>query len=289
MRGSNRLRLASWLHLAIASALFCTFSASASAAPIVFEAAGATPASIQSTVDAFRTALGTLNPNNGSAFPSGRREINWDAVPDLAADPNAFPGDFFASTTIPGRARGASLATPGTGFMVSANALNPTATTPSFGFPSAFVPFSQQRLFSPVGSTITDVEFLVPGTATPATVSAFGAVGEDILVAGLTRIEYFDPHGNLLFLRNVLPSGAGGLSFLGVLFDAGERVGRVRLTTGDAPLLANGVFGAGDDRVVLDDFIYAEPQAVPEPASLSLMGLGVLAALVVRSRRSRRS
>src|SRR5262245_13098060 len=250
MRGSNPvLRLAPWLHLASASALLFAFSSQASAAPIVFEAAGATPASIQATVDAFRTALGTLNPNNGSAFPSGRREINWDAVPDTLADPNAFPGDFFASTTIPGRARGVNLTTPGAGFMVSANAVNPTGTPTSFGFPSAFVPFSQQRLFSPVGSTITDVRFVVPGTVDPATVSAFGAVFED--VQGITSMQFFDPQNNILFARNVLQSQAAGLSFLGVMFNAGERVGRVRLITGDAPLLSNGVFGNGVDAVVM--------------------------------------
>ena len=48
-------------------------------APAVFQAAGPTAASIQSTVDAFRAALG--DPNNGNnpgPLSSGRREINWD-------------------------------------------------------------------------------------------------------------------------------------------------------------------------------------------------------------------
>ena len=46
----------------------------------VFSVGGNTnPASIQSTVDVFRAALG--NPNNGNTLMplgSGRREINWD-------------------------------------------------------------------------------------------------------------------------------------------------------------------------------------------------------------------
>ncbi len=53
-------------------------------APLVFQAAGPTADSIQSTVDAYRAALG--EPNNGigpnnldpSGEPIGRREINWD-------------------------------------------------------------------------------------------------------------------------------------------------------------------------------------------------------------------
>ena len=48
--------------------------------PTVFQAAGPTADSIQSTVDAFRAALG--DPNNGNNPPpldrSGHREINWD-------------------------------------------------------------------------------------------------------------------------------------------------------------------------------------------------------------------
>src|SRR5262245_54262455 len=46
--------------------------------PLVFQAAGVTAASIQSTVDAYRAALG--DPNNGNnpgPLADGRREINW--------------------------------------------------------------------------------------------------------------------------------------------------------------------------------------------------------------------
>ena len=48
-------------------------------APIVFQAAGATTDSIQSSVDAFRAALGIPNNgNNPGPVTHGRREINWD-------------------------------------------------------------------------------------------------------------------------------------------------------------------------------------------------------------------
>src|SRR5262245_11699304 len=47
--------------------------------PIIFQAAGPTADSIQSTVDAYRAALGDPNnANNPGPLPSGRREINWD-------------------------------------------------------------------------------------------------------------------------------------------------------------------------------------------------------------------
>ena len=66
------------------------------AAPVVRQAGGANQAAIQATVDQFRVDLGgTLNPNNGQSFTNGRRELNWDGVPDQFAEPNNFPVNFF--------------------------------------------------------------------------------------------------------------------------------------------------------------------------------------------------
>jgi len=68
------------------------------AAPVVFEASGEGPADIQGAVDDFRAFLGPLNPNVAGSFPSGRREINWDGVPDVVVmddfiygEPQALP------------------------------------------------------------------------------------------------------------------------------------------------------------------------------------------------------
>src|SRR4051794_35947488 len=69
--------------------------APAAGAAVIFSAAGANAAAIQSTVDNFRAALGPLNANAAGSFASGRREINWDGVPDASAAPNALAGDFF--------------------------------------------------------------------------------------------------------------------------------------------------------------------------------------------------
>src|SRR6266849_9985559 len=86
------------------------------AAPITFSASGSSPAGIQTTVDAYRTDLGTLNPNVAGSFGSGRREINWDGVPDQFAAPNNLPPNFFNVNT----PRGVVFTTPGAGFQVSA-------------------------------------------------------------------------------------------------------------------------------------------------------------------------
>src|SRR5437764_13457580 len=123
---------------------FGLLSAVSLAAPITFSAFGPNPADIQSTVDAFRTALGTLNANVAGSFGSGRREINWDGVPDALAAPNNLPANFFNSNS----PRGAVFSTSGTGFQVSGNAgvapvrfdnINPT-------YSSIFQTFSPQRL-----------------------------------------------------------------------------------------------------------------------------------------------
>jgi len=59
-----------------------------------------------------------------------------------------------------------------------------------------------------------------------------------------------------------------GLSFAGVSFNAGERVAKVVVRLGNAPLAAGNVDGQnGVDVVATDDFIYAEPRAIGQHSS----------------------
>ncbi len=259
----------------------------ASASIILFEAAGPDAASNTATRDAFRAAVGggSVAGANGS-FGGLRREINWDGVPDAFSDPNPLPGNFFNVNS----PRGVVLTTPGTGFLVSASAGGSAPTL--FGFPADFRTFSPQKLFTAVNSPITDVNFFLPGTTTAATTSAFGVIFTDVEVANLTKVEFFDQNNVLIFSRSALVSGNQGLSFLGGVADAGERIGRVRITSGGNTIVANGQLGNPvDDVVVMDDFLYAEPtiqQAVPEPSSLTLAATGALglAGLAWRRRRA---
>jgi len=288
------------LALSLAAALLTPITASAQT---VFSAAGGNAASIQPTVDAFRSALGSLNPNDGTARASGRREINWDAVPDNASDPVLFPGDFFAQTfngANAGRTRGAAFTTSA-GFMVSANVPGPNQanalfdsfTTPGSGV--AFNAFSGDQIFAPFGSTLTSVTFSVPGNnSLPASVTGFGAVFLDVNSAASSALSFFDTSGSFLGTFGVAASGHGGFSFLGVNFTGGENIGRVVIQSGTEALAFGTSSGFGSessgDVVALDDFFYSEPlnrgiTAVPEPSTYGLFAAMFLAGAVWVRRR----
>ncbi|HVK13903.1 MAG TPA: VCBS repeat-containing protein [Gemmataceae bacterium] len=211
--------------------------------------------------DQFRVDLGggVVAGANGS-FGGVRREINWDGTPDAKSSPNPLPGDFF-NTTSP---RGAVFQTPGAGFQVSATLASGQPVR--FGnidptYPAEFAAFSPQRLFTPVGSTVTDVLFFVPGTATPAVVTGFGAVFADVDLASVSKLEFFDVRGRKIAEEDVpAVGGSGTFAFLGVTFTEAA-VARVRITTGNTALAASVTDAPADGRdlVVLDDFLYGEP------------------------------
>ncbi len=233
--------------------------------PKVFQASGPTADSIQSTVDKFRDALGGANNgNNIGPFDSGRREINWDGVGGpITTTPAVTPFNNFLNS------RGAQFTTPGTGLSQA----TPSGLATLFNNPTynvAFRAFSPFRLFTAVDSNITDTLFFVPGSngTARATVTGFGAVFTDVDQPGPgekrgsrkagTLIQFFGASGELLF-SNLVPAspGDGSFSFFGVVFkDA--RIASVRITAGNVAPGPND--DAAKDIVMMDDFIYGEPQ-----------------------------
>lgn len=250
------------------------------AAFTLFEASGANPVSITATRDAFRSAVGGGNVAGADGnFGGLRREINWDGVPEGFSDPASLPANFFNTTS----SRGVVLSTPGTGFLVSANAGG--ATPPLFGFPNDFQFFSGQKIFTAVGSASTDISFFVPGTNIPATTTAFGLVFTDVEVALSTRLEFFGTLNELIFSQTAQVSGNQGLTFLGAIADAGETITRVRITSGTNTILSNGALGdPNNDAVAMDDFLFATPVGVPEPGSSVLLGIALVGAISIRRR-----
>ena len=242
-----------------------------------------TPVSIQLKVDEFRAALGNPNnANNPGPLAGGRREINWDGGGSAVASPAATPFTGFQNT------RGGTFTTPGTGFLQTP--LNvPDLTNINATYATEFGAFSPQRIFTPLGSNITDATFSVPGSngAIPATVAGFGAVFSDVDTSNTTRMEFFDLGNNSIFTLNVPPDTVGdaGLSFAGALATAGERIARVRITTGNSALGPNDANGDNVDVVVMDDFLYSEPVAVPEPMSAILAIIGLAGGVVALFRR----
>ena len=208
------------------------------------------------------------NVNAPGPLPTGRREINWDGG-GAATTNSPTPFNGFQNN------RGALFTTPGTGFLQA----TPSGLDTFFGrvdglYDLSFDAFSPQRVFTPIDSNITDVTFFVPGTggAAAAAVTAFGAVFSDVDLANVSSLQFFSIDGSSLgtFFVPAL-AGSGTFSFLAVQFDGGELIGRVRITSGNQLL---GPTNTSQDQVVLDDFIFSEPQAVPEPSSLVLLLAG---------------
>jgi hypothetical protein len=246
--------------LALSMLLLFMPAAAAQAAPVVHSAAGSNAAAIQAAVDSFRSDLGTLNPNNGTSPGTGRREINWDGVPDASASPNPLAANFFNSTS----PRGVVFSTSGTGFLVSRTAAqgNPEFSDLNPTYAATFGVFSPQRLFTPRDGTTTDVNFFVPtpNSTTAALTRGFGAVFTDVDTAGAARLQFFDTNSTVIWSGEPpLSAGSEGLSFLGVYLPDGPGIARVRITSGKMAVGTGVNDSAASDVVVLDDFIYGEP------------------------------
>lgn len=239
---------------------------------------------LKPVVDKFRLLLGENNGNLKGPISEGRRQINWDA-----GIPFILPGDFFNRVVT----RGIEFFTKYNLFAVSNPAIEPIDDVKFSSFnPKAaknFITFSSPRLFTPVLDNELYIKFFVPGTKSPATVSGFGAVYTDVVLRGESYLELFD-RNKCLIAKIYVPPSKKGLSFVGIqaveaLFPGSSTyvpvkaaVYKVAIKLGTAPIANystrhhlpyckhhNYKYGYNHtypeyDIVVLDDFIFGEPQ-----------------------------
>lgn len=212
---------------------------------------------INTQISAFRTLLG--NPLNTTVNTTGRREINWDAVPDNQTNTDNFPGDFFNSTdpALPaGRKRGVIFSTPGKGLRVSDKDFSDAVS----GNSEQFKAFSPARTFAAIGSNKMDLTFKIPGTSNAAFVRGFGAIFSDVDRDNISSIEFFEGDKSLGKFNVPARTDGNGFSFLGVVFPD-NKVTRVTITSGSAGISGGYKYNANDDLVIMDDFFYSEPAA----------------------------
>jgi hypothetical protein len=212
---------------------------------------------ISARVNEFRQLLGDkLNTVPGAT--GGRREINWDGVPDdLLGKP--LPLNFLNNTEpgAPASQQRGLVYEPGDSFVVSKtnfSEINPEAS-------GEFSAFSGSRTFANTSSNLWGIGFELPGQDIEATVRGFGIVFSDVDLASNTSIEFFNESKSLGRFFAPVQSQGSKLSFLGVYFKD-QRITRIKvqhgnglLTTGQKDISA----GGSADLVILDDFLYDEP------------------------------
>jgi hypothetical protein len=210
---------------------------------------------IQNDVETFRHLLGPLNTTPGPT--TGRREINWDGVPDSLQD-IALPVDFFNPTgdnAVASLQRGVTYATGS--FMVSSTKF----AKENGGASSQFQAFSGSNAFANMSAARWDVSFQKAGTTTSAAVQAFGLVFSDVDEDNSTSLEFFNEDKSLGKYFVPPHDAISSFSFLGAYFKNAERITKV--TVSHDGFLSEGTKDISDngtrDLVVLDDFIYSEP------------------------------
>ncbi|MEP7144325.1 MAG: hypothetical protein ABI707_15680, partial [Ferruginibacter sp.] len=213
--------------------------------------------SIQNKMDEFRHLLGDqLNTTTGLTV--GRREINWDGVPDSLVGKD-LPLDFFNPSS-PGapqaRQRGLTYAAAGH-FQVSSNNFRDVNSNAA----GQFQAFSGDKVFANISSNAWEIEVQKAGENIAASTRGFGVVFSDVDLPNSTSLEFFN--GDKSIGKYFVPPHDAGssFSFLGVYFNGAERITHIRVQHDG--VLADGQKDISDkgpsDLVVLDDFLYSEP------------------------------
>ena len=222
--------------------------------PKVFKATG----DINGALTDFRNLLGNLNTTPGAT--SGRREINWDGVPDTMVG-QALPNDFFNPTGVDApvaQQRGLLYASNVGEFQVSNrnfSNIDPATT-------GEFSAFSGAKTFANIATNLWPVNFQVAGETTAAFSKGVGIVFSDVDLPNSTSLEFFENEKSLGKFFVPPHTTTSSFSFLGVYFPGNERITKVQVSHDG--ILADGQkdisAGGQHDLVIFDDFIYGEPK-----------------------------
>jgi hypothetical protein len=232
----------------------CQKDAPTEEVPIVIAAIG----DIAPTVASFKTTVGNLNTTTGVSF--GRREINWDGIPDSFALVN-IPSDFFNPVDPTANAqlqRGIAYERSGN-FRVSSNGFSDIRTQAI----ADVKPFSGGKTFANVSAFAWPVEFEVAGQRTKAAVKSFAVVFTGVNLANTTFIEPFDGQKSLGKFFAIPYNGISNHSFVGVHFST-HKITSVNIVHGNGLIASTDIDianGGNKDLVALDDIIYSEPVA----------------------------
>jgi len=243
--------------LTLTASIFLSCKKENDSAYTVFTATG----NISPKLDEFRQLLGSqLNTNPG--VTGGRREINWDGVPDqLLSTP--LPSNFFNAVEVgaPASRQRGLIYTPDGGGSFEVSKTNFSEVNAAAA--GQFGAFSGQQTFSNISSNLWDVGFEVAGQPIAASVKGFGIVFSDVDLPNNSFLEFFNGDKNLGRFYVPAHDGNSSFSFLGVYFK-NERVTKVKVSHG------NGILNSGEkdistggakDIVIMDDFLYDEPIA----------------------------
>jgi hypothetical protein len=222
---------------------------------LVFSVSG----DITSKLNEFRSVLGTtLNTTPG--VTGGRREINWDGIPDNLVG-TKLPDDFFNPV-----GAGAPLARQ-RGLVYGGDDASNDFRVSKSNFSEIngnaaeeFSAFSGDKTFANVSSGLWPVGFRVAGENTEATIKGFGVVLSDVDLPNSTSIEFFDGTKSLGKFFAPVHDANSSFSFIGVYF---KNVRATRVQIEHAGRLIDGAKDISDggplDLVVMDDFLYDEP------------------------------
>ena len=119
----------------------------------IVEASSGDSIGVVSKINDFRELAG--DPvNTAPGAETGRREVNWDAVPPAFTNANNFPFDFFGGSDAAlanGRKRGLILQNTGTSFRVDSTSFSDIDAS----YSTQFEAFSKKRLFAYLGNNVT--------------------------------------------------------------------------------------------------------------------------------------